>query len=274
MSDEPTREVEAAIEIDASPAAVWKALTDAEELSRWFCFEARTEPGPGGSIWLSWGEGCQGTGAIEVWEPERRLRVRDQAPEGAALSPLATDYLLAGRGGKTVLRVVSSGFGRGADWDEQYDSISRGWEVFLRALAYYFERHLGTPRQVAYAEARFAGALDDAWSRLLGPRGLAREGAVDGLREGGDYRLTTADGDRLAGTVQVFNPPKDLAVTVAGWNDAHLWLEVTPEGGANVAKLTLSTYGVPQGVVRLVEQRWQAMLDQLFPAAAEGTATA
>ena len=49
-----TRSATGRIELHASPEAVWKALTDAAELVRWFPLEARVEPGEGGSIFMSW----------------------------------------------------------------------------------------------------------------------------------------------------------------------------------------------------------------------------
>ncbi len=48
------RAVEREIEIDAPVGAVWKALTDAEELTRWFPLNAGVTPGVGGSVWMSW----------------------------------------------------------------------------------------------------------------------------------------------------------------------------------------------------------------------------
>ena len=54
--DQETRAVEREIEIDAPLAAVWKALTDADELTRWFPLNAGVTPGVGGSVWMSWTE--------------------------------------------------------------------------------------------------------------------------------------------------------------------------------------------------------------------------
>ena len=89
--DQETRAVEREIEIDAPLAAVWKALTDAEELTRWFPLNAGVTPGVGGSVWMSWTD-TEGEGApIEVWEPERHLRTG--AVLGAALQ-IATDFYL------------------------------------------------------------------------------------------------------------------------------------------------------------------------------------
>lgn len=43
------------VTISAPVEAVWKALTDAMELARWFPLEASVRPGVGGSVRLSWG---------------------------------------------------------------------------------------------------------------------------------------------------------------------------------------------------------------------------
>ena len=44
----------------------------------------------------------------------------------------------------TTLRLVHSGFGPGADFDEEYDGISQGWPVELRSLRHYLENHAGS----------------------------------------------------------------------------------------------------------------------------------
>ena len=50
--------------VHASLDAVWRALTEADELRRWFPVDARVSPGVGGSIWLSWGDGAEGEAPI------------------------------------------------------------------------------------------------------------------------------------------------------------------------------------------------------------------
>jgi len=54
---QPTRAFQMSLEIDASPEDVWRALTEAGELVRWFPVEARVTPGAGGTMAWSWGEG-------------------------------------------------------------------------------------------------------------------------------------------------------------------------------------------------------------------------
>jgi uncharacterized protein YndB with AHSA1/START domain len=68
-----SRSIVKTVTIDAPLEAVWKALTQAEELTRWFPVDARVQPGPGGTIWLSWGSGAEGEAPITAWEPNRRF---------------------------------------------------------------------------------------------------------------------------------------------------------------------------------------------------------
>ena len=95
MSDE--KKVEAQITIDADAATVWRALTDGEELTRWFPLDARVTPGEGGSIWMSFRGGLDWETPIALWEPNRHLRTADPAP-----SPLAVDYFIEAQGGQTT----------------------------------------------------------------------------------------------------------------------------------------------------------------------------
>src|SRR5262245_26016559 len=79
-----TKEVlahETRVEIDAQVDEVWKALTEAKEIARWFAPNMTVQPGAGGSVTADWGSGLLWKNAIEVWEPNRHLRLvetRDQ----------------------------------------------------------------------------------------------------------------------------------------------------------------------------------------------------
>ncbi|MGB0035915.1 MAG: SRPBCC domain-containing protein [Candidatus Acidiferrales bacterium] len=90
-----SRKIEKEIEIAAPIEAVWKALTDDEELKRWFPLEARVEPGKGGKIFVSWGADCEGTAPIEIWEPNRRF----QWVESSTGQPVVVEWSIEKRGG-------------------------------------------------------------------------------------------------------------------------------------------------------------------------------
>src|SRR5712671_2381006 len=109
------------IVIDAPIEAVWKAIADGEELTRWFVQEASVEPGVGGTITISWGGDEKGTSTIEVWEPNKKLRVKLRPFDmGAAKQdpavPMLDEYTIERREGKTVLRLVCSGIPDAPEW--------------------------------------------------------------------------------------------------------------------------------------------------------------
>jgi len=139
------RKLELEIEIDAPASEVWKAISTAAGIASWF-MPAKVEPGAGGQITLDWGGGMESTSRIEIWEPEKHLRKVDDRPEPAV--PQVIDYLLEGRGGKTVLRLVHSGFGDSADFNNEYDSTNIGWKLFLQMLKNSAERGVDACRNV------------------------------------------------------------------------------------------------------------------------------
>lgn len=259
------RKLETEVAIEAPPEAVWRALTEADELTRWFPFQARTTPGEGGEIWMSWDGHAEGANRIEVWEPGRHLRT-SWWEEGGPLR-LAVDYHLEGEGGRTVLRLVHHGFSADTDWDGVFDGIRRGWSYELRCLRHYLEHHRGTDRLVARAR-RPIGELPvaEAFGRLLSARGLAAEGALAGLPEGDPYAVTTAAGDRFEGLVRFREEPTDLALTVDNWNDGILRLSIERWGGpesALEAHLWLATWGVEPERVDAVQGRIEGLLGVL-----------
>lgn len=235
MTNDPGRRIEQAIAIDAPVDAVWKALTDATELTRWFPLEASVVPGTGGVIRMRWDESYDAESAIEIWEPNRHLRI------GFPHHPpvlLATDYHLESDKGRTILRVVTSGFGDDADWDDWYSGVSAGWDFELRGLKHYLEHHRGEDRRVASARASLSIPRESAWDRLAGPDGwLARTG--------------------LTGATLHHTPPVQLVRTVDQLNNGILRIEL--EFGNRVIAW-LATWGASPGEVDAINAEWQSSL--------------
>ena len=100
----------------APPEAVWKAITEGEELTRWFCVEATCQPEVGGEQHIDWGGGAKATQKIVIWQPNAHLRTEAVKPERsrpASGEPYAIDWYLETEGGTTRVRMVASGFGEG-----------------------------------------------------------------------------------------------------------------------------------------------------------------
>lgn len=263
-SDRP-REFEMTLELDAPVETVWKALTDAAELCNWFPLDARVKPGEGGSIFVSWGAGCEGEAPITIWEPQRRLQWTEHHPAKDGGEPVAivVDYQLESKGDRTVLRLVHSGFGKGDTWDRYYDSISRGWKFELRGLRHYLQHHLGTRRDVIWARVASSLDRDEIARRVIGREGRILEGDIEGLNEGDAYRLSIRGAEslkHLEGEVRVNGLPDSFAATVTNLNNAYLRFEIENMGGKQETWLWLSTYGVDAARRESIEKEWTAAL--------------
>jgi uncharacterized protein YndB with AHSA1/START domain len=262
MSKKDERTIEMSLEIEAPPGEVWKALTHARELVRWFPLKAEIEPRVGGRYWMSWEGAYEGESRIEIFEPERRLRTTWPAmtrDEGGP-AQLAVDYHLEGKGGRTALRLVHSGFGRGANWDEEYEGIQTGWAFELRSLRHYLQRHRGHDRSAIFLvgpQTTLSGP--EVWGRVLhdgfgspDPKGLA---------EGDRCSFPVGEGTIFEGTVLDYQPSRQLAMTVESLDDGIFRIEVF----AGNLHLWLAAWGDGRDAVVRFERPWREMLRKLLP---------
>jgi len=232
------RKHEMEIEIDAPASEVWKAISTAQGIASWFV-PARVEPGPGGTITLIWGEGMESTSRIEIWEPEKHLRKVDDRPEQAL--PGVMDYVLEGSGGKTVLRLVHSGFGASADFDSEYESTGAGWPIFLQMLKHSVERGIDVCRNVTIN--RFVKeSANSAWQKLQ-PRVAAE------FEQGVTRRNTH---------------PGHWCVEFPAQGGRMTSVFCTSCGGATAVSIMALLYGVSEAEENTVRGHWSGILDQVF----------
>jgi uncharacterized protein YndB with AHSA1/START domain len=277
-----TRAIEKEIEINAPIETVWKALTDARELTQWFPLEAGENPD--GTIWMSWRNEYKFASRIEVWEPPHHVRTvpvqsnwspdkteKESSASGTEPSwGMATDFYLESRGGSTALRLVHSGFSLEADWDALYDGTRTGWDFQLWALRHYLENHRGIPRRTAYVR-EFLKAISraEAWQILFGPNGLL--GQLHDLRPGDRYAIRTAAGDAFTGVIHSLQPPHDFSATVENLNHALLRVHLDELFGYRDVNFQLSTYSIPQDQVEALEARTRQLLQSLNATKATST---
>lgn len=281
MSSEKKRKVEKTIEIAAPVSAVWKAITESEELTRWFPLDAEVNPGVGGKIRISWGDKYKWVFKIEAWMTEKHLRLvynhetdliakdqsrsdKEQKMIPGKSDELAVDYYLEARAGKTTLRLVHSGFGADASWDEEYDGVRRGWNTELNNLKHYLERHHGEDRKVVWVWIPFEGSLQSAWQKLMGENGFVHQGSLTGLSDGDTYKIEAVTGEIFEGKILYFNPPTDFSATVKNLNDSVLRVQIEQYQGRREASVWLSAYGLPESQLEGFEKRWSERLNQLF----------
>lgn len=242
----PTRSIEDSIAIAAPADVVWRALTEAAELERWFPLVARVEPGVGGRIHMSWQNEFAGELEILEWRPGELLTTGSSGPEAEpAASQQTTELHLREEDGRTVVRVVASGIPAGAEWDEWYEGTRRGWRFELRSLKVYLERHPGEDRRVIYLRRRVDLPAAEAMARLASAEGW---------------------GPTLPGTPFVEEPGAQYAAVVAEPPDSLLRLSVEPslEPGFRDATAWLSAWGADAHLDDLAVE-WRQRLERLFP---------
>jgi uncharacterized protein YndB with AHSA1/START domain len=134
-STETTLSVERTLEFAASPEGVWRALTDPEELSRWFPDRVDQEgSGPGAHGSFFWEN--HGAYAFRVEAAERPTRLvwrwaRDaETPLDAGITTQIEWVLEPRADGGTTLHLCESGFVR----PEDQEGNSKGWDAELGEL--------------------------------------------------------------------------------------------------------------------------------------------
>jgi uncharacterized protein YndB with AHSA1/START domain len=278
MSAEKSRSYEKTFEVAASPEAVWKAITEGEELTRWFCVNATCEPGVGGEHHIDWGGGAKATSKVVIWRPNVHLRteaVRSELSPPESGEPYAIDWYLEAEGGTTRVRMVASGFGEGADWDHEYDGTYHGWDFFHTTLKHYLENHRGKAANNVVIYAMLEVPKEKAWDRLMSPEGLVKEGSAGDLAVGAPFRFVSASGDLLEGVVKNYVPGKTFAGLVQSLDKSILVIELaTVPGRGDFLYLSLSTWGLAKADVDALGARLESIVHGLFPQTTDEPAAA
>lgn len=163
------RKIEEAVEVAGTPEEVWAAIATGKGVSGWLQ-PTEVEERPGGRFSFDLGSGPNDTGHVSAYEPPVRFATEGVrwAPEnGAPAAELATEWTVEAReGGTCVVRMVMSGFGAGAAWDEEIDGLSSGMRAALESL----RRHLapGPCRVLAAVAVADRDAAMPFYTALLG----------------------------------------------------------------------------------------------------------
>jgi uncharacterized protein YndB with AHSA1/START domain len=165
------------VEVPGTPEQVWAAIATADGISSWF-LPTDVEEREGGAIVVHMGE-TDSPGIITGWDPPHRLEYAE--PEWATLTgqdadsvtPLVSEFLVeAQSGGTCVVRVVSSAFGTGADWEQEFMAdMEKNWVPFFDNLRFYLAHFPGqraTTLEVAADLAGPAGPVLSAMREALG----------------------------------------------------------------------------------------------------------
>jgi uncharacterized protein YndB with AHSA1/START domain len=255
---ESERSIELEVEVPGTPEEVWRAIATGPGISSWYVPHV-VEEREGGAALASFGDGpeMQIPGRVAAWEPPRRI-VFDG---GEGVGGLAFEWLVEARdGGTCVVRLVNSGFGEGDEWDDQYDGMTEGWQLFLFNLQLHCRHFPGQEAVSMLPSIQSPLARAEAWTRVCRDLGIS-EAPELGTRIEAD----AGGGLGLAGTV-VKASPSALALLLDAPAPGTAFLAVE---GAESAGVSVWSYLYGPDAASIVERdkpRWQEWLGSLAEA--------
>jgi uncharacterized protein YndB with AHSA1/START domain len=260
--NKPGRSVDLEIEVPGTPEEVWEAIATGPGISIWFV-PTEVEERAGGAVTMHHGPGMDQTGKVTAWEPPRRFAfgVGEWSPTKAS-APAATalELLVEARsGGTCVVRLVNSGFGTGADWDQAIEGTRRGWRLCLHMLRLYLEHFAGQSSAAFTARGVVQAPPERAFAELTGALGM--QGAVEGQR----IRASAPGTPELAGVVERI---EDDQLTLLLDEPSPGIGTVTVGGPAEtvIAAVSASLFGDDAAALtERTEAAWQAWMDERFP---------
>ena len=254
--------LEFSVEVPGTPEQVWQAIATAKGMSAWF-LPTEIEEREGGSLHISMGPEMGSDGHVTEWDPPRRLVYEEDwatlmGKEPDELSPLTSEFLVeAQSGGTCVVRVTSSGFGIGADWESEFwDDMGANWMPFFDNLRLYLAHFPGQEATQLEVTASHPGDAAAVWSALRAALELGGEG--DPVEVRGATGTIERVGDRQA-LVRLTEPvPGMLTVFAFGTGE--------DQSTAGVRAYLFSADAADY--VRREQPGWQAWLEGLTVPAA------
>ena len=255
---EEKRAIELEIEVPGTPQEVWRAIATGPGISSWYVPHTVEEHVDGAAM-ASFGPGpdMQIPGRVAAWEPPHRI-VFDG---GEGVDGLAFEWLVEARdGGTCIVRLVNSGFGSGQPWDDQYDQMRDGWQLFLKNLQLHLTHFAGQTATSMLPMVMWPGRQETVWNSLTAALGFPAAPAI------GDRVATVGDDSpTLAGTVVEADSWR-LAILVDEPAPGTAFLAVEGQGDQMGVSVWSYLYGdAGKAVVERDTPRWWQWLNSNTP---------
>ncbi len=134
MGRPPSRSVRQQYYLRSSPKKVFKAITNPNRLTRWFCDVAEFSPRKGGRYAFSWKDGPTHTGKVLEFAKGRGWTLTWEWPGLTDAGVTRFRLHVEPKGKGTLLRVLHSGLPVGKRWDDLYAGAVWGWTYFAMNL--------------------------------------------------------------------------------------------------------------------------------------------
>lgn len=176
------------IEVPGTPEQVWQAVATAQGMSAWF-LPTQIEEREGGALHFAMGPGMGSDGHVVRWDPPQRLVYEEDwaalmGKDPAELSPMTSEFVVEARsGGTCVVRVTTSGFGTGADWEQEWwDDMGDQWRPYFDHLRVYLAHFTGQEATQVEASASHPVDVATLWSTVVGTLGVGDAGTTLDVR--------------------------------------------------------------------------------------------
>jgi uncharacterized protein YndB with AHSA1/START domain len=179
------------LEVSGSPEQVWAAIASAEGISAWM-MPTELDARLGGAVTFHMGPGEEevSEGTVTAFEPGQRLAYEEDwaaltGHAGAAVTPLMTEFVVEARsGGTCVVRVVTSAFGSGEDWEQEFwGEMETGWAPMLDNLRLYLAHFPGQQVTPLSARSQFTVPPDAAIGAVRAAMGIGAVGDAVAARD-------------------------------------------------------------------------------------------
>ena len=133
------------IELSAPVARVWRALHDPVDLNVWLGSAAAVQPQVGGNYDVVLSSVVPRQGHIDVFEPERRLRVIYLTPPSMApeKGTIIDDYMLSEQPGGSLLTLMADGIPQSPAWDHYFLALRRQTAIAMSRLSVLVSKAAG-----------------------------------------------------------------------------------------------------------------------------------
>ena len=124
-----------------------------------------------------------------MWDPPRRFGWTESYGTDEEGRPIevAVDFIMEALRGRTVVRLVHSGFPASTDREEMFDATRDGWRYFLFNLGFYFRHHAGRDRTMVWRRHPVELDRAETWTRLEAAGLVHGDGSDGPVRLGGEH---------------------------------------------------------------------------------------
>ncbi|MEP7243643.1 MAG: SRPBCC domain-containing protein [Gammaproteobacteria bacterium] len=133
------------VDIAGGVPALWRAFTEDAHLVKWCAPDAQMKARQGGLFRASVDRVTQMEAHIDVFVPERRVRlIYLPSPDLPTTdSAVVVDFIMESASPSgAIVRVLGSGIPDGVGWETQYKRMRMGWERAMARLKVYVEKQM------------------------------------------------------------------------------------------------------------------------------------